>query len=43
MLIPIEIIAMNLQRKRKGAGLSIGEVARRAGIAKSILSQLESG
>lgn len=43
MTIPIEIIATNLQRERKSAALSLGEVARRAGIAKSTLSQLESG
>ena len=43
MSIPIEIIANNLQKERKSAALSLGEVARRAGIAKSTLSQLESG
>jgi len=43
MSIPIETIALNLQRERKNAGLSLGEVARRAGVAKSTLSQLESG
>ncbi|MCE0495844.1 helix-turn-helix domain-containing protein [Vibrio salinus] len=40
---PIEIIASSLERERRKAGLSIAEVSRRAGIAKSTLSQLESG
>lgn len=40
---PIATIAAALQRERKRAGLSSAEVARRAGIAKSTLSQLESG
>lgn len=40
---PIEVIAASLQRERQRAGLSLAEVARRAGIAKSTLSQLESG
>jgi transcriptional regulator with XRE-family HTH domain len=39
----ISVIATSLQRERKRAGLSLAEVARRAGIAKSTLSQLESG
>ncbi len=43
MSVPIEIIANNLQKERKNSSLSLGEVARRAGIAKSTLSQLESG
>ncbi|MBJ9951585.1 MULTISPECIES: XRE family transcriptional regulator [unclassified Acinetobacter] len=43
MSIPIEIIAKNLHTERTNAGLSLGEVARRAGVAKSTLSQLESG
>lgn len=40
---PIAVIAASLQRERHRAGLSLAEVARRAGIAKSTLSQLESG
>ena len=40
---PIAAIAASLQRERKRVGLSLAEVARRAGIAKSTLSQLESG
>lgn len=40
---PLAVIAASLQRERRRAGLSLAEVARRAGIAKSTLSQLESG
>lgn len=40
---PLAVIASSLQRERRRAGLSLAEVARRAGIAKSTLSQLESG
>ncbi|GAB3896216.1 XRE family transcriptional regulator [Kibdelosporangium lantanae] len=40
---PIATIAAALQRERRRAGLSLAETARRAGIAKSTLSQLESG
>ncbi|WP_078862323.1 helix-turn-helix domain-containing protein [Streptomyces sp. NRRL F-5123] len=40
---PLDVIAAGLQRERRRAGLSLAEVARRAGIAKSTLSQLESG
>lgn len=40
---PLQTIAASLQRERRRAGLSLAEVARRAGIAKSTLSQLESG
>lgn len=36
-------IAAALRREREGAGLSLTELARRAGIAKSTLSQLEAG
>jgi transcriptional regulator with XRE-family HTH domain len=36
-------IAASLRRERDRAGLSLSELARRAGIAKSTLSQLESG
>jgi transcriptional regulator with XRE-family HTH domain len=39
----ISLIAASLQRERRRAGLSLAELARRAGIAKSTLSQLESG
>jgi len=38
MALPIEIVAKGLQRERQKAGLSLAEVARRAGIAKSTLS-----
>ncbi|NDL58672.1 helix-turn-helix domain-containing protein [Phytoactinopolyspora mesophila] len=40
---PLAVIAASLRRERKRSGLSLTEVARRAGIAKSTLSQLESG
>jgi transcriptional regulator with XRE-family HTH domain len=40
---PIPLIARALRRERDRAGLSLTEMARRAGIAKSTLSQLESG
>lgn len=40
---PLDVIAASLRTERRRAGLSLGEVARRAGIAKSTLSQLESG
>src|ERR1700724_76478 len=40
---PLEVIAASLRRERRRAGLSLTELARRAGIAKSTLSQLESG
>jgi transcriptional regulator with XRE-family HTH domain len=40
---PQELIAAALRRERRRSGLSLTEVARRAGIAKSTLSQLESG
>ncbi len=40
---PVEMIAAALRRERDRSGLSLTEVARRAGIAKSTLSQLESG
>ena len=39
---PHATIAAALQRERRRVGLSLAEVARRAGIAKSTLSQLES-
>jgi transcriptional regulator with XRE-family HTH domain len=40
---PLPTIASALRRERERAGLSLTELARRAGIAKSTLSQLESG
>ena len=40
---PLATIAVALRRERERAGLSLTELARRAGIAKSTLSQLESG
>lgn len=39
----ITLIAASIRRERDRAGLSLTELARRAGIAKSTLSQLESG
>ncbi|WP_433054958.1 helix-turn-helix domain-containing protein [Dactylosporangium sp. CS-033363] len=40
---PIDLIAAALRREREREKLSLSEVAKRAGIAKSTLSQLESG
>lgn len=40
---PLSAIAASLKRERDRAGLSLSELAKRAGIAKSTLSQLESG
>lgn len=40
---PLDVIAASLQRERRRTGLSLAEMARRAGIAKSTLSQLENG
>jgi transcriptional regulator with XRE-family HTH domain len=40
---PLATIAAALRRERERHGLSLTELARRAGIAKSTLSQLESG
>lgn len=40
---PLEWIAASLRRERTRAGLSLSELAKRAGIAKSTLSQLEAG
>jgi transcriptional regulator with XRE-family HTH domain len=40
---PLAVIAASLRHERHRAGLSLAEVARRAGIAKSTLSQLEAG
>lgn len=39
----IAVIAASIRRERERAGLSLTELARRAGLAKSTLSQLESG
>ncbi|MGW1592374.1 helix-turn-helix domain-containing protein [Streptomyces sp. NPDC002343] len=40
--LPLEWIAASLKRERGRAGLSLSELARRAGVAKSTLSQLEA-
>ncbi len=40
---PLDVIAASLRRERARTGLSLTEVAKRAGLAKSTLSQLESG
>lgn len=40
---PLEIISVALRRERDQARLSLTELAKRAGVAKSTLSQLESG
>lgn len=39
----ISLIASSIRRERDRAGLSLTELAKRAGIAKSTVSQLESG
>ena len=39
----VALVSMSLRRERSRAGLSLTEVARRAGLAKSTLSQLENG
>lgn len=39
----VALVSVSLRRERARAGLSLTELARRAGIAKSTLSQLESG
>jgi transcriptional regulator with XRE-family HTH domain len=39
---PLDAIAFALRRERDRTGLSLSELAKRAGIAKSTLSQLES-
>ena len=43
MKAPLDVIAAAVRRERERAGLSLTEVAKRAGIAKSTLHQLESG
>ncbi len=40
---PLAVIAAALRRERERAGISLAELARRAGLAKSTLSQLETG
>lgn len=40
--LPMEWIAASLKRERGRAGLSLSELAKRAGVAKSTLSQLEA-
>ncbi|MFC8450840.1 helix-turn-helix domain-containing protein [Kitasatospora sp. NPDC057223] len=40
---PIALIAVSIRRERERTGMSMTELAKRAGIAKSTLSQLESG
>ena len=40
---PHPLIAAAVRRERERAGLSLTELARRAGLAKSTLSQLEAG
>lgn len=40
---PLEEIAENVRRARQQAGLSLSELARRCGVSKSTLSQLETG
>jgi transcriptional regulator with XRE-family HTH domain len=39
----VALVSLSLRRERARAGLSLTELARQAGIAKSTLSQLESG
>jgi transcriptional regulator with XRE-family HTH domain len=39
----VTVVSMSLRRERARAGVSLTELAKRAGIAKSTLSQLESG
>ena len=39
---PIAVIAASLRRERERTGLSLSELAKRAGVAKSTLSQLEA-
>jgi transcriptional regulator with XRE-family HTH domain len=40
---PVAVLAAALRRERDRLGLSLTELARRAGVAKSTLSQLEAG
>lgn len=41
--LPLDRIAASLRRERARTGLSLSDLAKRAGVAKSTLSQLESG
>lgn len=41
--VPLDAIARALRRERDRSGLSLSEVAKRANVAKSTLSQLEAG
>jgi transcriptional regulator with XRE-family HTH domain len=40
---PLDVIAAAVRRERERAAISLSELARRAGISKSTLSQLETG
>ena len=40
---PLAVIARSIRRERERVGISLSELAKQAGIAKSTLSQLESG
>jgi transcriptional regulator with XRE-family HTH domain len=40
---PIDAIAAAIRRERERVGISLSELAKRAGVAKSTLSQLEAG
>jgi len=40
---PLSLIAASIRTERERVGLSLSELAKRAGLAKSTLSQLESG
>ena len=40
---PLDLIAASIRRERDRCGFSLSELAKQAGIAKSTLSQLESG
>src|SRR5262245_1110372 len=40
---PLAMIAAAIRRERERVGISLSELAKRAGLAKSTLSQLESG
>ncbi|MCP3099915.1 XRE family transcriptional regulator [Myxococcus sp. K15C18031901] len=40
---PLDVIASALRRERERAGVSLSELARRADVSKSTLSQLEAG
>ena len=40
---PLDVIAASLRKERERHGISLAELARRANLAKSTLSQLEAG